>query len=81
MSDWLWGRRVVNEVLRGSNREVESVWIESGRASDALDEIRAAAERRGVGVRDVDADQFAGPVLDHRNARNIVGVLDLQRLG
>ena len=69
MSEWLWGRRVVTEVLRGSNREVESVWIESGRASDALDEIRAAAERRGVGVRDVDADQFAG--LDLPDAQRV----------
>ena len=28
-----------------------------------------------------DADQLAGPFLDHREARNIVGFLDLQRVG
>ena len=69
MSEWLWGHRVISEVLRGSNREVESVWIESGKASGALDEIRAAAERRGVGVRGVDADEFAG--LDLPDAQRV----------
>ncbi len=69
MSEWLWGRRVVREVLRGSNRDVESVWIERGKGSGALDEIRAAARERGVAVRDVDADEFAG--LDLPDAQRV----------
>ena len=50
VSEWLWGRRVVNEVLRGSNRKVDSIWIERGLASAVLDDIRAVAEIRGVDV-------------------------------
>lgn len=69
MSEWLWGRHVVREVLRGSNREVESVWIARGAAGGSLDEIRAAARVRGVAVRDVDADEFAG--LDLPDAQRV----------
>ena len=69
MGEWLWGRRVVGEVLRGSNRDVEAVWIETGRASDALDEIRAAAVAGGIEVRDVAADEFAA--LDLPDAQRV----------
>ncbi|MDP6687409.1 MAG: 23S rRNA (guanosine(2251)-2'-O)-methyltransferase RlmB [Acidobacteriota bacterium] len=60
MSEWLSGRRVVREVLRGSNREVHSIWVERGATGQALDEIRVAAEIRGVEFREVEANEFAG---------------------
>lgn len=59
MSEWLWGRRVVAEVLAGSNREVHSVSIESGPPSTALDAIIAAADRRGVEVEELAPPAFA----------------------
>jgi 23S rRNA (guanosine2251-2'-O)-methyltransferase len=60
---------VVNEVLRGSNRKVDSIWIERGLASAVLDDIRAVAEIRGVDVREVDADEFAS--LDLPDAQRV----------
>jgi 23S rRNA (guanosine2251-2'-O)-methyltransferase len=60
VSEWLSGRRVVREVLRGSNREVHSIWVERGATGQALDEIRVAAEIRGVEFREVEANEFAG---------------------
>jgi len=60
VSEWLSGRRVVREVLRGSNREVHSIWIERGATGPALDEIRVAAGIRGVEFREVEASEFAG---------------------
>ena len=60
MSEWLSGRRVVREILRGSNREIDSIWVERGATGQVLDEIRLAAEIRGVEFREVEADEFAG---------------------
>ena len=51
---------MVREVLRGSNREVHSIWVERGATGSALDEIRVAAEIRGVEFREVEANEFAG---------------------
>ena len=59
-SEWLWGRRAVAEALRGTNRDVEELWIEEGPPSAALDELLAAAEARGVASRTVDRTTFAG---------------------
>ena len=60
MSEWLSGRRVVREILRGSNREIDSIWVEKGATGQVLDEIRLAAEIRGVEFREVEAAEFAG---------------------
>jgi len=57
--EWLSGRRVVAEVLRGSNRDVEEVVIEEGPASESLDRIVGFAQRRGVDVRRVDKGELA----------------------
>lgn len=59
MSEWLWGRRVVAEVLAGSNRDVHAVSIESGPSSATLDAIIEAAGRRGVEVELLEAAAFA----------------------
>ena len=59
-SEWLWGRRAVAEALRGTNRDVEELWIEEGPPSGALDELLARAEALGVASRTVDRTAFAG---------------------
>lgn len=59
MSEWLWGRRVVAEVLAGSNRDVHTVCIEAGPASPAIDAIVEAAGGRGVPVEHLAAAEFA----------------------
>ena len=51
MSEWLCGRRVVAETLRGSNRDVHDVLIEEGPRSRALEAIVEAAKDRGVELR------------------------------
>ena len=58
-SEWLWGRRAVAEVLRGTHRDVEELWIEEGPPSAALEELLAAAEERGVASRTVERSTFA----------------------
>ena len=59
MSEWLWGRRAVAEVLIGSNREVHSVCIETGASSPPLDAIVETAGRRGVEVEYLTSAEFA----------------------
>ena len=59
-TEWLWGRRVVSEALRGSNRDVGEIWIEDGPASEPLDRIAGLARQRGVDVRRVDKKELAG---------------------
>ncbi len=55
----LWGRRVVAEALRGSNRSVEAVYLEAGPRSGPLDAIETAAAERGVPVEQLEAADFA----------------------
>lgn len=55
MSEWLGGRRVVAEVLRGSNRDVLEVLVEEGPHSEPLERIVEAAGKRSVEVRRVDS--------------------------
>ena len=69
MSEWLWGRRVVAEVLAGRNRDVHAVCIEEGPASDALDAIIHAAGRRGVDVEYLGTRAFAA--LDLPDAQRV----------
>jgi len=69
MSEWLWGVRPVEEAIRGGNRQIHEVWMESGSASATLDRLKIAAQRRGVHVRDVDSDHFAG--LDLPDAQRV----------
>lgn len=59
MSEWLWGRRAVAEVLVGSNRDVHSVCIETGPSSPALDAIVETAGRGGIEVEYFTTPEFA----------------------
>lgn len=59
-TEWLWGRRVVAEVLRGANRDVGEVWIEEGPPAGAIEEISRLADRIGVALRRVDRQTFEG---------------------
>jgi len=58
-TEWLSGRRVVAEVLAAGRRQVDSVCIESGPPSAALDAIAETARGRGITVEHLDTDRFA----------------------
>lgn len=67
----------MREALRGGNRRVHEVWIETGPERDALDAVERAAVEAGVEVRRVDAETFAG--LDLEQARRAAARVDPYR--
>ena len=53
--DWIWGRRVVIETLRGGRWPIRDVWLSERVEAGVAEEVRRLADNLGVGVQQADS--------------------------
>jgi 23S rRNA (guanosine2251-2'-O)-methyltransferase len=53
MSDWVYGRRPVFEVLQAGKRKIHKLWVVQGISGDVIEDILKVARERGVALERV----------------------------
>src|SRR4051812_25122165 len=71
MSEFIYGRRPVWEVLRAGKRSLHKLWVVKGAAGDVIDEILSQAKARGVPIDWVERPHLDRMVGRHENHQGV----------